>query len=202
MTHLEIVNKAAQMIKSKYKAESIRGALAMGYLANENDPGRWGRAEELVSALPASRKTRISKQGWDDVRIKVRSSSGHIRYARAEVKTNGGRIEELLDDTLQQVPVHYVIYSMNDVPVPQGKKAKAEGKPVEYRNVPAVVIPRDLFLAKLQEFNAIKPMTHGGMQDGWGIQVTSKRWYEWLMEYPVVFQQGYTYEAWEFEGLE
>ena len=180
----------------KYK--EVRERKAAEYMANEADCGRKGRAFELAVTLDKSRKDRVSKQGQVDVYIKVRNAAEKVVYVPAEAKTNGGRIEELLTGSKAQ----YVIYQMEGVAVPQGKKAKAEGRPVEFRNVPAVVIPKDLFLAKLQEFNAIKVMAHGGEVDGYGIQVTSKRWYEWLVEYPVVFQQGYTYEAWEFEGLE
>lgn len=180
----------------KYK--EIREQVAAAYMANEADCGRKGRAFELSVTLDKSRKVRVSKQGQVDVYIKVRNTAGKVVYAPAEAKTNGGRVEELLMGSKAQ----YVIYQMEGVAVPQGKKAKAEGRPVEFRSVPAVVIPKDLFLAKLREFNAIKAIAHGGEVDGYGIQVTSKRWYEWLVEYPVVFQQGYTYEAWEFEGLE
>lgn len=193
-----IIERAFTMSYSSRNAEKMRGELALAYISNTEDPGRWGRAFELIVALDKSRKARVSKQGQVDVYIKVRNAAGKVEYVPAEVKTNGGRVEELLMGSKAQ----YVIYQMEGVAVPQGKKAKAEGRPVEFRNVPAVVIPKALFLAKLQEFNAIKAIAHGGEVDGYGIQVTSKRWYEWLVEYPVVFQQGYTYEAWEFEGLE
>lgn len=180
----------------KYK--EIREQMAAKYMTNTTDCGRKGRAFELAVALDKSRKTRVSKQGQIDVYIKIRRDNGKVTYAPAEAKTNGGRIEELLFGSKAQ----YIIYSMIDVPVPQGKKAREEGRPVQYRNIKPVVIPKDLFLAKLKEFNAIKTINRSGELDGYGIQVTNKPWYEWLSAYPTTWEQGYTYEPWEFEGIE
>ena len=180
------------------KAKEIREQMAANYMANTFDCGRKGRAFELAVTLEKSRKVRVSKQGQVDVYIKLRRDNGKVAYIPAEAKTNGGRIEELLNGSKAQ----YIIYSMIDVPVPQGKKAKAEGKPMEYRNIKPVVIPKALFLAKLKEFNAIKAINRNGELDGYGIQVTSKLWYEWLSVYPTTWEQGYTYEEWEFEGIE
>lgn len=180
------------------KAYFDRQAKAEEYLANVNDNGREGRAFELRVTLDGSAKVRVSAQGRVDVHIRLLNEQGKVTYAPAEAKTNGGRVEELLNGS----KVQFVIYAMQNVAVPQGKKAKAEGKPVEYRNIPAVVIPKELFLAKLKEFNAIKVINRNGEQDGYGIQVTSKKWYEWLKEYPVIWEQGYTYENWMFEGLD
>lgn len=179
-------------------AKEIREAKAQEYLANYADDGRKGRAFELEVALDKSRKVRVSKQGQVDVYIKILNTKGKVAYVPAEAKTNGGRVEELLTGSKAQ----YIIYAMEGVAVPQGKKAKAEGRPIEYRNIAPVVIPKALFLAKLREFNAIKVINRNGEADGYGIQVTSKRWYEWLSEYPVIFEQGYVYEDWMFEGLE
>lgn len=180
------------------KAFYTRQAKANEYLANANDCGRKGRAFELKVTLDGSAKVRVSAQGKVDVHIRLMNENGKVTYAPAEAKTNGGRVEELLNGS----KVQYVIYAMEQVAVPQGKKAKAEGKPVEYRNIAPVVIPKELFLAKLAEFNAIKVINRNGEPEGYGIQVTSKKWYEWLAEYPVIWEQGYTYEPWMFEGLE
>ena len=201
MTKKEIFKKALEMSMSENKYERERGEKALAYLANVNDDGRFGRADELLSALEKSNNTRVSKPGWGDKTLKF-LKNGKVRYIRFERKSNGGRLEELIIPALQQQKVDYVVYSMDDVPVPQGKKAKAENRPVEYRNVEAVVIPKELFLAKLREFNAIKVVNRNGQFDGYGIQVTSKKWYEWLSEYPVIFERGYVYEDWMFEGLD
>ena len=201
MTKKEILKKALEMSMSENKYERERGEKALAYLANVNDDGRFGRADELLSALEKSNNTRVSKPGWGDKTLKF-LKNGKVRYIHFERKSNGGRLEELIIPALQQQKVDFVVYSMDDVPVPQGKKAKAENRPVEYRNVEAVVIPKELFLAKLREFNAIKVVNRNGQFDGYGIQVTSKKWYEWLSEYPVIFERGYVYEDWMFEGLD
>lgn len=180
------------------KAYYERQANAEKYLMNGYDDGRKGRAFELKVTLDGSAKVRVSAQGKVDVHIRYMNENGKVVYAPAEAKTNGGRIEELLNGS----KARFVVYQMENIAVPQSKKAKAENKPIEYRNIPAVVIPKELFLAKLKEFNAIKVINRNGEPDGYGIQVTSKKWYEWLKEYPVIWEQGYTYEGWMFEGLE
>lgn len=180
------------------KYEEIRKEEENRILSNVRDYcGRKGRANEIKHANTNSRKVKVASQNAIDNYIKV-NKNGKIRYIAAENKINGGRLDQVFTDSR----IKFVIYEMIDLPIPQSKKAKAENRPIEYRNVPAVVIPKELFLAKLKEFNAIKVINRNGEPDGYGIQVTSKKWYEWLLDYPVLWEKDYTYEEWEFEGLE
>jgi hypothetical protein len=188
--------RGKKAMSSKY--EEIRKEEENRILSNVRDYcGRNGRASELRHANTKSRKVKVASQNAIDDYIKV-NMNGKIRYIGAENKINGGRLDQIFTDSR----IKYVIYEMIDLPIPQSKKAKAENRPTEYRNVPAVVIPKNLFLAKLKEFNAIKVINRNGQFDGYGIQATSKKWYEWLLDYPVLWEKDYTYEIWEFEGLE
>lgn len=178
------------------KAKEIRLQARETILNNINDDGRRGREFELACARDKSQKIRVSAQGRPDVYVKFVNADGKARYIPCEAKTNGGRIDELLGNS----KARYVIYKMEFV---QKHKACAKrGAWEEIRTVEPVIIPKALFLSKLKEFNAIKPINRHGEFDGYGIQVSSKKWYEWLADYPVKFDNENAYEEWEFEGLE
>lgn len=163
---------------------------------NTNDCGGKGRAFELQCARTNSRKIKVSEQNEIDVFVKI-SSGNRAVYAPAECKTNGGRIDELLNGTTK---AKYVIYRLEFT-----QKLKNS---VEERIVPPVIIPVDLFLNLLQEINAIKVINRHGEFDGYGIQVSSKKLYLRLLDYidnygaSVLFDNEKTFEDWELEDLE
>lgn len=183
------------------KYENIRNAKASAYLANTSDSGRFGRAFELSCARAGSRKASVSKQGQTDVSVKV-LRNGKAVYLPAECKTNGGRVDDLLNGSNKSV---FVVYRLQFV---QKHKASKSAKAwEEVRSVPAVIVPTALFLQMLTECNAIKAVAHGGVQDGIAIQPSSKRMYERLTAYienfpDMVFNPEADYEDWMFEGLE
>lgn len=170
-------------------------------LNNAHNPGAMGRAFELSCARAGSRKTCVSKQGKTDVSVKV-VINGKAKYLPAECKTNGGRVDDLLNGSNKSA---FVIYQLTFVQKHKASK-KAEAWE-EIRSVPAVIVPTALFLQMLTECNAIKAIAHGGVQDGIAIQPSSKRMYERLTAYTenfpdMVFSPEITYEDWMFEGLE
>lgn len=116
--------------------------------------------------------------------------NGKIRYLPGEVKTNGGRVNTLLDGT-NKVP--YVIYAMHLCNSTTGGKL---------REIPQVIIPTPLFCAKLIEFGALKQVRHNGVVDGIAIQPSNKAWFEWLLDYPMVYDKTLTWHEDDFEGLE
>jgi hypothetical protein len=79
---------------------------------------------------------------------------------------------------------------------------------VDVRNLPPVIAPVDLFVAMLQEVNAIKAINKNGELDGYGIQVSSKKMFKRLSDYinnygdAVIFDNEKVFEDWDFEGLE
>ena len=179
------------------KAKEIRKALEQKYLSNHADCGRYGRAFELQCARAKSHKQGVSEQNEIDVHVKFISENGKAYYVPCEVKTNGGRVDELLNGSKAK----YVIYDLHFVQ--KHKATKKHDAYDEYRDLEQpVIIPKALFLAKLIEFNAIKAINRNGELDGYGIQASSKKWFEWLSDYPVKFDNENAYETWEFEGLE
>ena len=184
------------------KYENIRNEKANAILANIHDDGRHGRAFELSCARVNSRKTAVSTQGKADVSIKI-EVNGKVRYIPAECKTNGGRVDDLLNGKNKAA---FVIYRLQFVQ--KHKASKSAPAWDEIRSVPAVVVPTDLFLQMLTECNAIKAVAHNGTQDGIAIQPSSKRMFERLIAYIdnygdcVLFDRERTYADFDFEGLE
>ena len=163
---------------------------------NANDQGGRGRAFELMCAREKSHKCKVSEQNEVDVYIKM-EVNGKIDYVPAECKTNGGRVDEILNGTTK---AKYVIYRLEFT-----QKLKNS---VDVRIVPPVVIPVKLFVKTLREINAIKAINKKGVLDGYGIQVSSKKLYSKLLDYIdnygdcVLFDNEKTFEDWAFDGIE
>ena len=179
------------------KNEKVRLAKSAEYLANTADCGRFGRVFEMACARPKSRKSRVSAQGRADVSVRYNG-----RYVPAECKTNGGRVDDLLNGTNKS---KFVIYQLNFVQKHKATK-KAEAWE-EIRSTPALLIPTNLFTAMLIDCNAIKEVRHDGEVDGIAIQPSSKRMFERLIAYAenfpdMEFSPEAEYEDWMFEGLE
>lgn len=164
-------------------------------LKNADDCGRFGRAFELECARQKSTKTKIGEQNQKDVSIKF-LIDGKIRYISAECKTNGGRIDGYFNGSVNG---KFTIYRLEFV-----QKLKVND---EYRYIPPVVIPNDLFIALLQEVNAIKAINRNGEVDGYGIQVSSKKLFNRLNAYIerygdiVLFDNEKTFNFNDFIGL-
>lgn len=184
------------------KFERARATTIHNLLANTADDGRYGRAFEVSCARPLSHKTDVSAQNRADVSIKMKVN-GKIQYVHAECKTNGGRVNDLLDGSNG---AKFVIYRLDTAQKHKATKKSPEW--IETRTVKPVVIPTDLFLQMLKECNALKTIAHGGVVDGIGIQVSSKKMYERLTAYvnnygeAVIFDREHVYEDWDFEDLE
>ena len=177
------------------KAERMRAEAIERYATNEEDCGRWGRVFELECARAKSNKTRVGTQGEVDVSIKV-EINGKTFYRPTECKTNGGRVDGLMNGTSR---VSYVVYRMDYT---QKKKGGDE-----WREVPPVVLPVSVFLEMLKACGALKTMRHGGEVDGVGIQVSSKKFYlalcEYIAEYgeSVLFDNEKTFDEAIFEAM-
>lgn len=187
---MKLNERKAQAMEARRKANAQR------YLSNADDCGRFGRAFELSCARPLSNKTTVAKQGTTDVSVKFKTATGY-KYEPCECKTNGGRIDDLLDGTNKS---RYVVYHMDTTQ--KHKATKSHEEWVEVRRVEPVIIQTHLFLTVLKRFNAIKEVRHGGVVDGLAIQVSSKKLYEWLKDYSVKFDREAVYEEWEFEGVD
>lgn len=184
------------------KFEKIRNEKSAEILQNTADDGRFGRAFELSCARIYSAKVGVSAQGKKDISIKI-EINGKIHYVPAECKTNGGRVDSLLNGENKS---QFIIYRLEFVQKHKATKTAPEWE--EVRAVPAIIVPTELFLQMLKECNALKAICHKGVQDGIGIQPSSKKMYERLIAYIdnygdcVLFDRERTYTNYDFEGLE
>lgn len=184
------------------KYEKIRNEEIARILANTADPGRFGRVKELLRARKLSRKTAVSKQGKTDNFVAIRYNE-KIRYIGAESKTNGGRVENIINGTQKE---KFIIYSLEFTQ--KYKATKTAPAREEKREIPDIIIPTALFRSLLLELKCYKDMAHGGKVDGIGIQPSSKKLYERLTAYidnygeSVLFDPDRVYDSWELEDLE
>lgn len=165
------------------------------YINNYRGDGCMGSCAEMLTATSGSKKSTISNAGRVDCRILYRTENGAVVPVSAERKTNGGRIQTLETEfsKAEKMEGKYVVYSMDVC------NAGTNGL---RRKVDAVVIPRQLFIKKLLEFNAVKTVRHGGVVDGFAIQVSSKKLFLWLADWPIVYDRNAVYCDEDFEGLE
>lgn len=176
------------MSNNKYQA--IREAEIQRHAANiGHDDGANGRIFELSCASVYSRKTRVSKQGQADVFIHF--ERGNVA---AECKTNGGRIENLRKPGAPR----FVIYKLDFVQ--KHKAGKNTPAWDEERHIDPVLIPTAVFLAALDRFGATK--STNGKNPEEAIQPSSKKFFEWLLDWPIPYEPGLRYTAEDFEGLE
>ena len=158
-----------------------------------HDSGAFGRVAELASHTNKSRKAKVATQGKADTSIKL-EVNGKTRYVAAEVKTNGGRIASLYAKGAPK----FVIYSLDFV---QKHKACKSGPAwEETRHVDPVIMPTDMFLALLVSCNAIK--STNGTNPEPAIQVSSKRLFERLLDWPIPYEPDTVYTPDDFDGVE
>lgn len=179
---------------SKRDEKRLEKAWAM-YTTNYRGDGCMGCVAEILTATTHSHKTTISNVGRNDCYINFRAASGAIISLAAERKTNGGRVKTIESEfsRAEEMNGKFVVYSMD---------VCNSGTSYLRRHVEAVVIPRKVFMAKLIELNAVKAINKHGELDGYGIQVSNKPLYEWLLDWPVVYDRNAVYTAEDFEGLE
>ena len=104
-----------------------------------------------------------------------------------------------LDPYREQVKSKFVIYAMDYIQHHKaGKRTEAWE---ERRAVGPLIIRTALFLNCLQEVNAIKTVNKCGVYDGLGIQVSSLKLYQRLLQWPVEYDRTRDYTSADFEGL-
>lgn len=180
--------------KSDKDAKRLEKAWAM-YVIDYKGDGCMGCVAEILSATTGSKKETVSNAGRTDCHFMFRTESGAIVPVTAERKTNGGRLKTLESEfsRAEEINGRFVVYSMD---------VCNAGTSYLRRHVDAVVIPRKLFIEKLNELGAIKAINKKGKLDGFGIQVSNKPFFEWLSDWPVVYDRNAVYSADDFDGLE
>lgn len=138
------------------------------------DSGAFGKAREILSRRPNSRKARVSGRNESDITFKLDG-----KLAKAECKTSGGRINDIKDK--------YIVYSLS-VHNSTGDK-----------DISARIIRSDVFIAKLYELNAVKTVRHNGVIDGLAIQPAKRALWAWLEE-QLEFNREWDYYSEDFEA--
>ena len=191
-TQYHITAKETNITKSEFYRKQRQLKIEFWQKRINTNDGAKGKIFELECATKNSRKIDIGEVNESDVFIHVGSRNSNVK---AEVKTNGGRIESLING---KNPAKYIIYRLDiDVKLPAGKTKPAR---IEHRHVSPVLIPTDIFINALIRFNAIK--NTNGKQPERAIQVTSKKLYNWLLEWPIPYDPTLIYQISDFEGLE
>lgn len=176
------------------KAQKIRYDLCMKYLYNFKDDGRFGRIDELMAVKATSSKARVAKQGKNDIPVRWNNGTREVNRP-AEYKTNGGRIQELIDrleggkDKLFAYKLDYTVKHK----VKSGE-VKTETRQAE------IICYFSQFYNMLLEVGAIK-LTNGKNSE-LAIQPSSKKMHERLLEWPIPFDPYNTYCEDDFDGLE
>lgn len=179
-THYELVKLALQIaseykdtISSKY--DEIRLNEMLRYISNERgkltgenennfDDGILGRVIELYCRDSKSTLTKVRTQGKIDAYIPT--TNGRVK---AEIKTNGGQVQELLKLSDKQKRNTLIVY-FSHTKKPQGTKAKAEHKPVEFYDCFKIMTVADF----LDNVTLKKVDSRGNIH----VQPTSKAMYE------------------------
>lgn len=157
--------------------------------------GAGGCSQELKNATPASRKTDVSAQGKIDNYVSIYSDGKAHRY-EAESKTNGGRLDhiiELATAMRKGKRTAFVLYTLDVCNANTG---------YSLRHADTIIVPADVFMNAVERIGAVKTNRHNGVIRGYSLQHTLKAWYDWCVEYPVKYQPTERYEAWEFVGVE
>lgn len=178
------------------KADENRLATAWNmYNSNYKGDGCMGSIAEVLTATSNSKKQFVSNTGRVDCYIKYRCESGAVIPVAVERKTNGGRLCTIETEysRAEHIEGRYVVYSLD---------VCNAGTSHLRRHVDAVIIPRKLFVDKLNEFNAIKAVNRHGVLEGYGIQATSRKLFDWLCNWPIAYDRNAVYSDDDFEGLE
>lgn len=140
------------------------------YLENNpnGDDGAKGKIFELLTAHDKSKKRAVAKANEKDTYIRWHNGE-KIVYRPAEAKTNGGRVDNLLqagDETL-------VIYML---------EMNNSNTLYKTREVEPLLFTVAEFRTILNRMDLIRDIKRDGELDGHGIQASLKPWYEYLLQ--------------------
>ena len=186
--------KISDALPEKTAAQKTRKALCQKYLENIKDDGRFGRIDELISVKPSSRKTRVSKQGKTDITIRFNNGNKIVNKA-VERKTNGGRIEDLIQ-AFEKGNDKFIAYKL-DYTVKHTLKDGTIKEEIRKADILALF---SQFYNMLEEVGAIK-WTNGNNNER-AIQVSSKKMFDRLLDWVIPFDVNSVYSMDDFEGLE
>lgn len=180
MTKFDEYTAKVNEMPTTTKEQRARKEKALELLARvDRFSGAYGCIDELLSASKTSKKTAISKQGEADFYIRI-NKDGKISNQKAERKTNGGRIGDLLNGASK---AKYIVYSMDICNAGTSHKRRVtEPK----------LFSVERFLELLEECNAMKS-TNGNHPET-AIQATNKSLYLAMLEEGETFEPGLVYD--------
>lgn len=161
------------------KAEEIRAAKAEYYGAkdfrnDETQNGANGIRFEYECHSSRDKRAKIGKNKNDDITVYIDLGNGYCRKERAECKTNGGRIDSIMNAVANDKDF-IVIYELSLMNSTTGGK---------YVYIPAVYCLASKFVEILNECGAIKTINKGGKFDGYAIQPSNRKLWRELEKLP------------------
>lgn len=185
---LELIKKSIELVnafevktsydeKRKTKAVELLQLNIERVKANEPiDSGLYGKVKELLSHNTRSTITRVRAQGKADSFISVDGKRKPL-----EVKTNGGRVENLFTMSERAKATNYIRYTL-DFTVKAGKPRKdGTCKPEEHRYFDGVMTVKT-FVEILETTKAYKIIGHNESDKERAVQSDSKKLYKALLE--------------------
>lgn len=148
------------------------------------DSGAFGKKRELEHTRENSLKNKVSRAGMPDNYFKFNGKAKPY-----ECKTNGGRVGAVIA-SLEHGNDGFIVYEMNVCNSTTG------GKP---RIITPVIMHYSQFIELLKDTGALRLNSRDGEPC---IQVSSKKLYERLLDYPIIFDENDEYTSDDFEGLE
>lgn len=189
---VDLINE--QLTDATTKAQQERLKKALEIIENATDCGRFGKVFEILSAPTTSRKKSVSAQGKADIYFHIDG-----KRVKAEVKTNGGRIENLY--RVRKPENAFIVYYLNITTRTYTNKDGSIGGGQERIIEPIILTVRD-FLKIVEDCNAVKTIGHKGQNDfERAIQADSKKLYNRLLDYPIPFERDTNYSTDDFEDL-
>ena len=163
------------------KASEERYKKMLYYFENhEKLDGAFGCIEELASHTTKSRIDTVRTQNENDTYIKIKVDE-KIKYYRAEVKTNGGRVSYLYNNNGDTDFTIYTLCVYNSM-------LKCNYTPI--------VIPNAYFKKILEEYKALK--STNGQYPEIAIQYVKKSFIAFVADYPIKYQRDKVYNIEDF----
>lgn len=176
-------------MQEKTATQKARKAQAKIFLATATagNDSALGRLEELLTAKANSKKTTSASQNRADDHFKM-EIDGKIKYIPFERKTNGGRVEDLINGKNK---AKFIVYSMDICNASTSNKRRV---------IEPVIMKTADFLFLLADCGALK--NTNGTNPQIAIQASSKKLYNRLLDYPLTYDPEETYTEEDFEDLE
>lgn len=158
------------------------------------DSGLYGKVKELLSHNSNSTITCVRSQGKTDSFISVDGKRKPL-----EVKTNGGRIENLFTMSERSRSTNYIRYTL-DFTVKAGKPRKdGTCKPAEHRYFDGIMLISE-FMRIIEDTKAYKTICHNSSDIERAIQSDSKKLYNALLNSNYVpYKADFNYTKADFE---